>query len=40
MNLITYALATYGISAVISLLTVAAVIGINKVMSKDDDNQV
>lgn len=41
MNLVTYALVTYGISAVISLLTIVAVIGVNKIMNKpDDDNQV
>ena len=40
MNLITYALVAYGVTAVISLLTIVAVIGVNKIMSKpDNENQ-
>lgn len=33
MNIIAYALATYGITAAISLLVVVVVIGVNAIMS-------
>ena len=38
MNVITYALLCYGLTAVISLLVIAVVLGINGVMSKVNDN--
>lgn len=36
MSIITYALLTYGITAVISLLTVAVVLCVNSIMNKAD----
>lgn len=38
MSVITYALITYGITAVISLLTIVVVLVVNGVMSKSDKN--
>ena len=38
MNVITYALACYGLTAVISLLVIAVILGINGVMSRIDEN--
>lgn len=37
MNVITYALLCYGLTAVISLLVIAIVLGVNSVMSKSDN---
>ena len=36
MNPILYALVTYGITAVISLLTIAVILGVNSIMNKSD----
>lgn len=36
MSIISYALLTYGITAVISLLTVAVILVVNSIMSKSD----
>ncbi|CAK7008951.1 MAG: hypothetical protein DELT_00363 [Desulfovibrio sp.] len=36
MSIITYALTAYGITAVISLLTVAVILVVNSLMSKSD----
>lgn len=38
MNPITYALATYAITAVISLLTIAVVLLVNAIVSKTDQH--
>lgn len=37
MSIITYALITYGITALISLFVIAVVLGVNAVMSKSDN---
>jgi hypothetical protein len=36
MDIITYTLMCYGITAAISLLVIAIVLGVNKIMSKAD----
>jgi hypothetical protein len=36
MGIISYALVTYGITAIISLLTIAVILGVNSIMSKSD----
>ncbi len=36
MHIVTYTLMCYGITAVISLLVIVIVLGVNKVMSKAD----
>lgn len=36
MNIFAYTLMCYGLTAVISLLVIAVVLGVNKVMSKAD----
>lgn len=36
MSLITYALMCYGLTAVISLMVIAVVLGVNSLMSKAD----
>jgi hypothetical protein len=36
MDIITYTLMCYGLTAVISLLVIAVVLGVNKIMSKPD----
>lgn len=36
MDIISYTLMCYGLTAVISLLVIAVVLGVNKVMSKSD----
>lgn len=36
MGIITYALVTYGITAVISLLTIAVILAVNGIMSRSD----
>lgn len=38
MNIITYALMCYGLTAVISLLVIAVILCINGIMNKADDN--
>lgn len=38
MGIVTYALVTYGITAVISLLTIVVILAVNGVMSKSDKN--
>ena len=38
MNVITYALMAYGLTAVISLLVIAVILGINGIMSRIDEN--
>lgn len=36
MNILTYALLCYGLTAAISLLAIAVALGINKALDKDD----
>lgn len=36
MNVVTYTLMCYGLTAAISLLVIAVVLGVNKIMSKTD----
>ena len=39
MSIISYALMCYGLTAVISLLVIAVILGINSVMSKNDNGE-